>query len=365
VRHKSISKVNSPVMGNILHRERLFATLDRARRKRVIWVNGLPGSGKTTLVASYLASHKLPYAWYNIDSSDADLATFFYYLRYVVKDLTPAKRSSLPLLTPEYLANVTVYARRYFEHLYSMLPPGFVLVFDNYHEIKGNPLLPAILKEVLSIVPEHSSVVVISRGRLPEALIRLRANSAMEIIDDEAIKFNSEETKELVHLYSGKHSGNKMIEEIYNTSKGWAAGLILLLRQQTRSAVTSQDVRQSNQQDIFNYFSLEIFSRLDPVIRDFLLQTSFFPSMTVEMAVRLTENNASGKILDSLVASSYFTVRDQNNTCRYHDLFRAFLMSRANTVWSRQQLNQVRHHTAHILEDAGYTEDAIALFLES
>ncbi|MCL5878954.1 MAG: winged helix-turn-helix domain-containing protein [Deltaproteobacteria bacterium] len=365
MRNNTIAKVNIPVIGKVLNRKRLFHTLDQIGKKKVIWVKGLPGSGKTTLVASYLAAKKIIPAWYTMDSSDGDLATFFYYLRYVVRGLTPSQRVRLPLLTPEYLANITVYARRYFENLYSMLPPRFVLVFDNYHEVKGNPLFAAILTEVLTIVPEHSSVVVISRASPPESLIRLRANSEMEIIDDEALKFNLEETKELVRLYPAKSSGKGMLQEMYDASKGWAAGIILLLGQHTRPEVASYDAGQNNQQEIFNYFSLEIFNRLDPATRDFLLQTSFFPFMTVEMAVRLTENNLSGKVLDSLVGSSYFTVRDQNNTYRYHDLFRAFLMSRANTIWPREQLNQVRQHAARILEDARHIEDATALFLES
>lgn len=43
----------------------------------VTWISAPAGSGKTTFIASYLDTHKLPFLWYQADASDADIATFF------------------------------------------------------------------------------------------------------------------------------------------------------------------------------------------------------------------------------------------------------------------------------------------------
>lgn len=363
----SFAKVTNPLIveENLLLRKRLFHELDRARKKRVVWVSGLPGSGKTTLVASYLSANKVPHAWYHIDASDADLATFFYYLRYLVKGLTPSKRSRLPLLTPEYLGDITTYTRRYFETLYSMLPGQFVLAFDNYHEINSNPVFHTIIHAVLMNVPEHVNIIVISREPPPPALIRLRANSTMELIDNELIKFTPEEVQRLIHLRLGIDAAKETTKQLHSYTDGWAAGIVLMLEQnkQHEKLIAWEDLK--NKQALFNYFSTEIFNRIQTKTRNFMLRTSFFHSMTVKMAAQMTGNNLSGEILNKLAESSYFTIRNQNDTYQYHDLFREFLLSMAKDIWPEEQFREIQHYAAKILEDAGYSEDATALFLQS
>ena len=54
VRGAPNAKTTRPSAGNVLPRERLFATLDAARRAPLLWVHGPPGCGKTSLVSSYL-----------------------------------------------------------------------------------------------------------------------------------------------------------------------------------------------------------------------------------------------------------------------------------------------------------------------
>ncbi len=365
MRKMSLAKVDSPVIENVLVRERLFRVLDQARSKRAVWVTGLPGAGKTTLVASYLSAKKVPHAWYHLDSSDADLATFFYYLRYTVKGPTSSRRTRLPFLTPEYLPNIQTFAHRYFQNLYNMLPKGFVLVFDNYHEIDGNPAFHAVIKEAFMSVPEHGNMIVISRARPPAHFIRFKANSTMEVIENESIKFTPEEVHRLMHLRWGTMNGPETVLKLQSLTNGWVAGLVLLLEQHKghEELIVREGIR--DYQSIFEYFSSEIFDRLALQLRDFLLKTSFLPFFTAEMAVRMTGNNSSGKILNDLVRSSFFTVREQYDYYQYHDLFREFLLSRAQDQWTQKELGEVRHRAATILENAGFTEEAARLFLLS
>ena len=88
----------------------------------MLWITGPPGCGKTALISSYIESRRLPCLWYKVDEADADLSTFFYYLGLAAAKAAPRKRKRLPLLTPERMAGLSVFAQRYFEDLSSMLP---------------------------------------------------------------------------------------------------------------------------------------------------------------------------------------------------------------------------------------------------
>ncbi|MCU0580757.1 MAG: hypothetical protein MUF69_14650, partial [Desulfobacterota bacterium] len=55
-----------PVLPKALPRERLFRQLDRFQDGPAIWVSGPAGSGKTTLVSSYLQDRRIPNLWYQV-----------------------------------------------------------------------------------------------------------------------------------------------------------------------------------------------------------------------------------------------------------------------------------------------------------
>ncbi len=54
----------------ILLRRRLFSLLDKMENASAVWLSGPAGSGKTSLIASYLADRKIPAMWYRIDTDD-------------------------------------------------------------------------------------------------------------------------------------------------------------------------------------------------------------------------------------------------------------------------------------------------------
>ena len=72
----SIAKITKPSVSGIYERERLFLLLDDQRKKPLVWISAPAGSGKTTLISSYLDARKLASLWYLLDEGDADPATF-------------------------------------------------------------------------------------------------------------------------------------------------------------------------------------------------------------------------------------------------------------------------------------------------
>ena len=93
-----LAKLTRPRLHNAVARERLFKLLDDAREQRpAICVVGPPGAGKTTLVASWLDVRGVKGIWYQVDSGDTDLATFFYYLGLAAQPFTHRGQRPMPL----------------------------------------------------------------------------------------------------------------------------------------------------------------------------------------------------------------------------------------------------------------------------
>jgi LuxR family transcriptional regulator, maltose regulon positive regulatory protein len=356
-------KISRPTPKDVCLRHRLFERLDHLRRFPVIWISAPAGSGKTTLISSYIENRKIPYLWYQLDSADTDIATFFYYLREAVKKALPRKRLSLPLFTPEYLQGASTFVLRFFERLYAGLTIPFILVFDNFQEISLSADQEQELFKVLSIIPEGVNVLTISRNELPASFSRLKTNRSIGILGWEDIRLTEKESKEIINLGSGIPPVKKDLRSLYKLSDGWAAGLILLYEGCRKGAPIPEFAGKRIFDEVYEYLATEIFRHLDAKTQEFFLTTAFLARMTVHMAEQLTGNQAAGNILSSMNRNNFFITRHDGAKAiyEYHPLCRHFLRRRAREIFPPEKLFSIRRRAALILEKAGMTEAAVVL----
>lgn len=358
-----LAKITRPSLSGILPRKRLFARLDRRRASSVIWVTGPPGSGKTTLVGSYLDSRKLRYIWYQLDSGDADIATFFYYMGLAAVAHEKKAHERLPLFTPEYRGDIAAFTRRYFRNLYLRLKPPFVLVLDNYHAVPSQSDLHDVMAVALDEVPPKGYVILISRREPPPSMARLRASSALEMIDWNELRLTLQETKGLLKLRNLRLPRERLVQ-LCERTQGWAAGLMLMMEQARREDLILEPPEKFDPQLIFDYLAGEIFQKLDKRVQDFALMTAFLPHMTAQMAADLTGQHRAEAILADGYRDNYFVNLKQaypDPVYEYHPLIREFLITLAKTTLSEAQHTEVQRKAAALLEAAGQVEDAVAL----
>ena len=227
---ETLAKISFPSSGKLFPRKRLFRLLDKARARPVIFISAPPGSGKTSLVASYLRDRKLPCLWYQMDEGDADVASFFYYVGLAGKKAAPRYKKSLPLFTPEYGLGVLTFVRRYFETLASRLKPPYVLVFDNYQEIPSESVIHEIIRIGLSAFPENISTVIISRSEPPAAFAAIDAGNKLHAVGWDDLKLTPEESRGIARLQEVGRPQSKLYEWLHEKAAGWVAGLVLLAR---------------------------------------------------------------------------------------------------------------------------------------
>ena len=363
-KHSSIYKITPPVLPNVIPRERLFHLLDQKEHYQVTWISGMAGCGKTTLVANYLNIRTFPSLWYQLDEGDNDISTFFHYLGLAAKQATPQKRKPLPLLTPDYFLGISVFAKRYFENLCTRLTPPFYLVFDDYHEVSLSSPFHDVFKEGLSKVSPDIHVIVLSRADPPPALSGMIANNRIRIIGLDDLRLNFDETKQIMRIETKKRLSRELIERIHEKVQGWVAGLVLMAKSIEAGDSSPELFDKFTPDEIFGYFASEVFDKMDETTKEFLLKTAFFPKISAPMAHTLTGRADADSILSSLRRTHLFTQKFSTSIpiYQYHPLFREFLILRAKNTFNKEEVFQMQHRSAELLEASDHVEEAVELY---
>ncbi len=361
-----LTKISRPRLAEILPRERLFSCLDQAAAREVIWVSAPAGSGKTTLVASWLDGRKLPSLWYQLDRGDGDPATFFHYLGLAVKNAVPRHRTPLPLFTPEYQFGLDIFCKRFFESLFCRLKPPAVIVFDDYQELPTESPLHQAMRAGLEAVPQGATVVIISREAPSAAVARQKAGGRMETLGWGDLRLTLDETQGFAKLHGKQDSSPFSLLQLHEKTQGWAAGLVLMMSG-TETDITDHPSRSETlyRQEVFDYFAGELFEKAEGEMQKFLLATAFLPSMTALMAEKLSGIAAAEKLLSYLYRNHFFTelYAGDSPTYQYHPLFKEFLLARAKDFFSPEELSRIQRRAAAVLEEAGQIENAAELLL--
>ncbi len=359
------AKITKPSLSGIVYRERLFRKLDSGRQYPVVWITGPPGSGKTSVLCSYLAFRDLSCLWYQVDKRDEDIATFFYFMGLAVKRLCSGnKKFDPPLFTQEYQSDPVTFTRRFFEISYNELPESpFVIVLDNYQEISDDSKLHEVIETAIMMLPESTNIFILSRNNPPSAFVRIKAKGLLYLIDWSDLRFTERELFEML-LSKEIEPTEQQIRQILDLTYGWAAGIVLLLERlkKTGRCLLKEDLELK--EDFFNYFAKEVFEFSSKDIKDFLVKTSLLPDISVQDAERLTENAEAKRILSDLSRKNFFTfqLHSEKPLYRYHPLFREFLIQQLNERFTEKEVSETRFKAARILESEGMIDDSLALF---
>ena len=367
VERASVSKVTRPTPTGCYPRDRLFRALDRGLKRPILWISGPPGSGKTTLVSSYVAARKLPCIWYQVDPRDGDVATCFYYLGLAARKAAPRKRKALPILTPEYLPGLPAFTRRFFEELFSRLASPGVIVIDDCHSVPADSPFHEVVREGLSFLPGGIRSILISRGPPPVVFSRFLANREMGEFGSDDLRFTLAETRGMVDRSGYASQNREALRDLQEKTGGWAAGIAILMRAHRRGKVSTRPSALGTPQEIFDYFASETFGKLIPETRAFLMKSAFLPRMTADMAEKATGQKEAERFLSYLHRHNCFTevLPDGGTVYRYHQLFREFLLARAKEEMAGEEIHRLRRTAAAILAGSGYWEEAVEPMRES
>ncbi len=345
---------------NLLIRERLLKAVLNKKQTRVVLINAPAGYGKTVLALQLSRQINKPLTWLHLDRDDNDPAHFLQCLVEGFRRHWPGIGEKALQLTAR---GETVGRQSHF--IASLIINDLIragaeplLILDDYHELE-EPMIHTLVQELLEHLPAGVFMIITSRVTVPLSLSRLYLTGAACQIGPAELCFTREEIARFLLERYGPQS-ESTLREVESYSGGWPAALELVGALPSGTRFPDPKQKPGLGCSLYDYLAAEVFEKLSPEHRNFLLNSSVFKVLTPESCNLLLERSDSEIILNGLSDKLLLLtpLSGAKNTYRCHQLFREFLLDRLE---ERQALLQRR--AGRLARIQGNSEKAAEHFL--
>lgn len=352
---------------NYVVREALFEQLSQCADMGVIFVRGGAGTGKTTLLSSYLHETELKnVCWVSLDASIANVYSFWLYFFAAVSVFFEEGEGFLDLMRS---ARDVSHMERLLTLLINRLygSEDHYIVLDDVHCI-GDPSLIATLEFFIGAMPSNFHIFMLSREDPPVYLGPLAMSGRLLYIDGKQMQLTAEEgmafLKNTLHL-----SGNdEELSQLTTYADGWIGGLQLAAAAGVVGKPSGQLLRAGGG-IAAEYLNRELFEALTPCERDFLIGTGFLAYFNAEICAALFDGLTKldfDRMIEALVGKNLFItcVDEIGGVYRYHNILSDYLTHQFQCLPEAQQQKMYRK-AAETFEQTGDREEALRQFCEA
>jgi len=353
-------------------RPALVERLERGISQPLTLVSTAAGYGKSTLLASWLASTNTHHAWLSLDTHDNDLQTFVAHMVSAVRTAHPtALPSTWDMVGAREVAPPEVLAREMSDEL-EELEEVLVLVLDDYHVIRDEAV-HKFIRTLLQLRPPSLHIAMASRIDPPLPLVSLRASGQMTELRQQDLRFSASDTLSFLTKALAQEIDVSVANALSEGMEGWAVGLrlgALSIKGHPDPVALLRRMPMGNQ-FVTDYLMAEVVGKQLPIVRRYLLATSILDWFCAPLCTALLgtpeEQAESAGIIDGAgflalaKQANIFLIPldDEGRWYRYHHLFRELLRHQLQLGSSAEEIRTLHKRASEWLEQNGQFTEAV------
>ena len=317
-------------------RGRLIDALRAGKRRRLTLIHAPSGYGKSTLTAQWgeqLLRDGVAVAWLTVDDDDNNVVWFLAHLLESIQRIRPSLAVSLGRVLEEQGDHANRYVLTTLIEEIHDNGDLIALVIDDWHRVSDAQTIAA-LGFLLENGCHHLQLIVTSWSLAGLPVSRLRILDELTEVDANALRFNIDEAKSLLHDVDGLPLSAGDIEALTTSTEGWAAALqlaALALRAGGDAASLVSQLSGANDViGIGEFLGENVLDTLEPEMVEFLMATSITQRTCGGLASALAGVTRGQAMLEEVERRGLFLSRIPNDPTwfRYHDIAVEFLRSR-------------------------------------
>ena len=176
------------------------------------------------------------------------------------------------------------------------------LILDDYQVITQSTIHRSIAR-LIEHRQKNFRLIISSQSQLPLPLIRWKADSIVQEINSNQIRFSYKETVQ----YLGKNSKHILDlntqHKIFKKTEGWPLSINLVAKISEKNML-GDVINNGNNPYVSDYLFHELITGLSIQEKNFLLKTSILKVLDPETCLEITEDTAAVAILSSLEKTS-------------------------------------------------------------
>ncbi|HMQ79767.1 MAG TPA: BTAD domain-containing putative transcriptional regulator [Ignavibacteria bacterium] len=361
--------------GKIVDRKDLIEKLNRNKDRNLLLICAPAGYGKSTLALEFLINRNLKYSWLNIHQEMSNFYLFINYLVLSIKKLESSFGKSTLLLIDDYREKLIFDSHKHIiisdiasaiqNDLIEVFNEDVYIVLDDIGNIADSNWMRLLFEALFANLPSNIHFIMTSR-KIPDLNTGiLNAKRNLLKIGTKDLAFNEQETCILVNELYALDISEKEIMSLSLSLNGWITGLHLILQSYGSSFPGIKFDKIKVLDDIFNYFSEDIFSTLSSESQNFLLFSSLLEAFTPELCDNLLNISNSANLIQDLLNQNIFIhinspdANDHSESYSYQELFRRFLNDKIRKLFSKKEIKNFLKKAANYFESSGQVIEAV------
>jgi len=329
----------------IITRPRLIETIHSLLNKKLTLISAPAGYGKTSLLIDLADKSEIPVCWLSLDLMDQEPQRFLAYFIACIQEKFPAfGTESLAMLrnTTSVEKENERLAITFTNEIYQEIHEYFAIVLDDYQFIDPVPEIRFFINRFIQLTGENCHLILASRvlPTLPD-LHLLVARDQIGGMSLEDLAFLPEEIQALFAQNSSQLISIDEARDLASKTDGWITSIALTGLSFEKGNLTQRNPAARTGIELNDYFSIEVLDRQTPEVREFLLLTSLFDDVSVDMCSNVLEPLVGiqkldwMKVFDFVQSNNLFAIPVGNEGIyfRYHHLFQEFLQSKLQETY--------------------------------